>query len=152
MGNFESTSPSQYCDFSQVWTYAGLGHIFTVYVNSFAYQSYCNWKMVLWSQLWPLTLPYRLLNLKWRNLMKTSHLELSAPQFLIHHISQLWFLVLVLVYSKKKLLWWGLNNAMLFGYRHMSLIVILLLCPLAESHNMLCPSAHDLSCLSVWTL
>lgn len=72
---------------------------------------------------------HRVLILEGRALIKTSHLGPSIPKPFSLCI-QLCVSVLISIYWKRKLLWRGLGNALIYGHSNMSLRVVLLLCPL----------------------
>jgi hypothetical protein len=65
-------------------------------------QSLC---LFFWMGPWPI--------LKERDLIKTSYLELSASKSLTLNIVPLWISLLIIIYYKKKHLWWRLKDARL---------------------------------------
>lgn len=79
------------------------------------------------------------LSLQGWDLMKTSYLGLSAPNFSLSAHCPSWFSVLIILIWKKQLFWRGLNDALFCGYSNMLLRVILWLCSFSRNSSMLSP-------------
>lgn len=68
---------------------------------------FLQWSLSLWSRYWGIHIP----------------LMLNIFQSLILHFGQFWVSVVIIIYCKQMFLWWGLWDALIYGYNERSLRV-----------------------------